>query len=396
MSLRAAFGLDPESVPAVRRLSALLMLTTGAEILVEGVVLSAFLARIGASALPTALALRAVVEVVASLLLERGLSRRAPGRAMLVVVVLGMLVFGGSAVALSSAAGLYTAYVAVSVIARVKTIHFGVLSLAELSGPSAARALPVVQAGGRLGGVFAGPVIAFSGPVVGAPWMLALGALLYAIALVFSLRSRVVLPDAGPVSAVEPTDASGSRLLRAIVLGAIALALGRLALVSQSGAILERAYGEADLNRVLGMYFSAANLLAFVLQAFVVGRVLGAGGLPLLNAGWAGLYLAAQSWLSFGPPSVVGALSARWVESELRNAVRTPVANLLYEAIPERRRAFARTLVIGVAVPLASLVGGLGLRFFDGHPTALGTLGFAAAVVILLTTGAQNRAWRRV
>jgi len=184
------------------------------------------------------------------------------------------------------------------------------------------------------------------------------------------------------------------RLLIAIVLGAIALALGRLALTTQSGAILERSYDESELNRVLGLYFIGANVIAMLLQVTVVSRALGGRGLPLLNSLWSLAYLAAQALLVFGPPLVAVALSARLVEGELRNAVRTPVANLLYEAIPPARRAAARTLVIGITVPVASLLGGLGLAALGAHATLLAALGLAAALALVLTSLAQNRAWK--
>ena len=98
--------------------------------------------------------------------------------------------------------------------------------------------------------------------------------------------------------------------------------------------------------------------------------------------------------LVFRPPSVAVALGARMVESELRNGIRTPVANLLYEAIPATERARARTLVIGVTVPLASLAGGVALGLLKARPIPLAILGMGAAVALCLTSWAQNRGWR--
>ncbi len=115
MSLARLFGIDPTSAAVVRRLSLLLLVTTGAEILVEGVMLSAFLARVGAAALPTALALRALVEVVLSLGIERAVAKLGPRRGMTAVAVFGALVLAGSAASLRSSAGVYVAFVSVSV-----------------------------------------------------------------------------------------------------------------------------------------------------------------------------------------------------------------------------------------------------------------------------------------
>jgi hypothetical protein len=180
-----------------------------------------------------------------------------------------------------------------------------------------------------------------------------------------------------------------------ILVGAVALAVGRLALTTQSGAILEAHYDEAALARVFGVYFALANLLGLVLQLGLVGRVLRAGGLPWLNTGWSALYLSAQALLAFGPAIVPVALGARLVESELRNAARTPVANLLYEGLPPERRAGARTWVIGVAIPLASLAAGAALALSSWTSALLSLVGVTAALVLLAATLAQNRAWRR-
>ncbi|MCE7893033.1 MAG: hypothetical protein DYH12_25575, partial [Sorangiineae bacterium PRO1] len=112
------FGVEPEELPGVRRLALLLALTTGAELVAEGVVLSAFIARIGAAALPTALALRALGEVLLSLGFERGLARSSPGRAMRAVVLAGVVLFVAAAATLSSSAGVYAGFVVVTAMAR--------------------------------------------------------------------------------------------------------------------------------------------------------------------------------------------------------------------------------------------------------------------------------------
>jgi hypothetical protein len=317
---------------------------------------------------------------------------------MLAVSALGAGTLLLASASLRLSGGVWAAYVLSAVLARVKTIHFGVLGLAETSGASAARTLPLVFAAGRLGAVLAGPIVTVGGPALGPRWLTLVAAGLYAASAPVLLRrdrpgelmgERSVRPSLAPCASPGPPG-----LLTAIVVGAVALALGRLALTTQAGAILERSFSEAELNRVLGGYFMVANGMALVLQVGWVGRVLGRGGLPLLNGTWALLYLGAQSLLSFGPDSVLVALLARAVENELRNALRTPVANLLYEAMPPERRASARTLVIGVTVPATSLVGGLSLTFLGAHPRLLSALGMVAAVVIALSTWAQNRGWR--
>lgn len=388
----------------------MLALTTGAELLAEGMLTSAFLARIGAESLPAALAARAVAEAVLSIGYERLTARTGPRRALFGVMIASVVLLAVMAASLGLEVGVWAGYVLAGVIARIKVIHFGVLALSELR--EAGRTLPLVFAAGRAGAVLAGPIVSFAGPVLGPAPVVAGSALLY-LASAALLRPRGPDPSAseeersvyseseGPLSrrssrppAPDAERRSSRSLLWAIILGAVALALGRLALVTQSGAILEQRFAEAELNRVLGLYFVGANLVAILLQVTLVSRTLGGAGLPLLNSGWSLLYLGAQCLLVLGPPSVAVALGARMVESELRNAIRTPVANLLYEAIPPAERARARTLVIGVTVPLASLAGGVVLGALKARPLPLAVLGMGAAIALVLTSWAQNRGWR--
>ncbi len=411
---RRLLGLEPGDGAPTLHLGALVGLASLAEVVTEGAVTSAFLARIGASALPLALALRAAVEVTAAVGYDRVIRRWSPVRASGGVALAGAVILTLGALISRWEVGVYLAFIAASSLARLRVIHFGVLALGELPSGRAARSLPVVYACSRFGSVLAGPILGLLGPSAGlAGLLLAAAATQLGATGLLARRgwwtASRAHADAAPASRAfdaEPSPAStrsteppaedvGRAMLTAIVVGAIALALGRLALTTQSGAILEAHYDEATLTRVLGIYFTAVNAIMLVLQVTVVGRMLSRGGLPLLNLGWSLLYLAAQSVLALGPAAVVVALGARAVESEMRNTLRTPVANLLYEVIAPERQARARTIVIGVAIPLASLAGGAALAALGGHKLALAGLGLAAAIGLVLASWAQNRAWRR-
>jgi hypothetical protein len=408
VSLSSLLGLAPGDVRPVARLGSVIALFTLADFLVEGAVMSAFLARLGAEQLPAALAARAVVEVVLSVAYARVAVRLRPRRALAVLALGAGLMLAIAAALFGARAGLIGAFVAASVVARLKVIHFGVLALAELPNHAAARTLPAVYACARIGALIAGPLLALTAKAGSLSLALFAGAAVYALgAVVLTATGRPSTSDTTPPSLpfgeepVPPTlggtrgSNAAARLLAAIVTGAVALAVGRLALTTQSGAILAAHYSEAELALVLGLYFVIANALGLLLQLVVVGRLLNAGGLPILNTSWSLLYFFAQLLLAFGPAVVPIALTGRLVESELRNAARTPVANLLYEGLPEERRAAARTLVIGVAIPLASLAAGAGLALSSRSTSVLSAVGVSAAVVLLLATVAQNRAWRR-
>ncbi len=406
---RRWLGLSPDDVRPTRSLGAIIGLDTLAELLIEGVATAAFLVRIGAALLPLAMAARALAEVVVALAYGRLTARWSAARTLRGVALLGSVAVALCALAAGTTAGVWAAFVTASVLARLRVIHFGVLALEELEGGAAPRVLPIVYACARASALVAGPVLAFAaGPLGTAPLLGAAAGVYGLCALVqgrwLGLRSTarslpapsLQLEDEAPPSLATRVPKQSPRwLLGAILVGAAALALGRIALRTQSGAILEVSFSEARLASVLGLYFAVAGGVALVLQLGVVGRVLSADGLPLLNLGWAAVYLGAQLLLALGPATVAIALGARLVESELRNAVRTPVANLLYDAMPPGKRAHARTLVIGVTIPLVSLAGGLALGATGAPPIALAVVGIAAAVVLLLASWAQNRAWRR-
>lgn len=398
-------GIQPSDTPRLAELGSVMSLTTFGDFVLEGAVTAAFLARIGPGSLPLALAVRAVAEVVVSLVFDRVTASLSPRRALAIATFAGSLLLPVCALFVDRAYGVWAAYVLASVVARLKIIHFGVLALAELPGARSLRVLPLLHAGGRLGAMLAGPFVLALGPRTGAPSLLLASAFVYGLSAWFLRESAgkvpvsssevhtfvdSEIPPSSLLSVDTVSESAGARLLYATLVGAVALAIGRLALVTQSGTILAKHYSEAELTHVLGMYFLVANSFALALQVVLVGRWLVRGGLAFLNSGWALLYLAAQLLLSFAPPFVLVALGARMVESELRNSVRTPVASLLYEALPPERRAFARTLVIGVAVPLTSVVGGVLLVLLDAHPTALSSLGIGAALLLFAASWAQN------
>jgi hypothetical protein len=407
VSFWAWLGLPTEDRRPALRLGSVIGLFSVGDFLIEGAVTSVFLARVGAEHLPAALAGRAVSEALFSVAFARFAPALGPRRALATLAAGSAVALGIAAALLGSAAGVIAAFVVASTVARLKVIHFGVLALAELPGAAAARALPAVYACARVGAIAAGPLLAIvaSHEVRVA---VALGALVYGAGFVVLRSERSEAPPSELSArslpfAEEPVPSEGGGTLAAnaralmisILVGAVALAVGRLALTTQSGAILEAHYDEAALARVFGVYFALANLLGLVLQLGLVGRVLRAGGLPWLNTGWSALYVSAQVLLALGPAVVPVALGARLVESELRNTARTPVANLLYEGLPPERRAGARTWVIGVAIPLASLAAGAALALSSRTSALLSVVGVTAAIVLLAATLAQNRAWRR-
>ena len=149
------------------------------------------------------------------------------------------------------------------------------------------------------------------------------------------------------------------------------------------------------MTRVFGIYFAVANAIALALQLGWVGRVLGRGALPLLNSGWALFYVVAQAGLVWLPPDSAPGAGGSEHRRRIAQCDPNPRGNLLYDVLPLSQQPRSRTLVIGVALPAATFLGGLSLTLLGPTSERLGILGVSAALILLVATLVQNRLWIR-
>jgi hypothetical protein len=409
---------DPKRVGAFFALYFLLfaMLT-----LADGLSLALFVQRVGAAALPRFYGLVAAANLVVIgayvLVAERTSSLR-----MLCAITMGaalafFILWVGIAVR-GDGAGWYGSLFAVrEVIYTLVLMHFGTFLQDYFTRVELARIMPLVYAGGRVGGIFGGLALSL------ASGSMPLGHLLFACAVASMLAAgwAVALSRRFPHARSPEDDEVDEGLAGNGELSAAALdraaresARGFLRFVRHSplmfwntvGALLYVAcrwvlnfqyntYFEAhfdsdvEMARFLGIYAQVALFLSLLLQIFVVGRLvrwLGLKGAQLIYAS----LLALGFGLNATGLTFPQAVFSRFLETELRFGLRNPLNQLVINKFSKPLRIRVRAFSMGLLVPAATLVTSAGLTLITGAGLMAAT-GIAGAALGALYLGSILR-----
>ncbi|MCA9672578.1 MAG: hypothetical protein KC503_43590 [Myxococcales bacterium] len=371
----------------------------------DGVANALFLARVGATDLPLVFIAKALLDMLGAALYVR-VDRRLGARATLVLLlVFAALGSAGAWLGVRALPGAWT-YLALfafeEVCQTLLKIHWGVYLLERFDAVSARRYFPSIYTGARVGAVAGGLMLGpLAGPL-GPSNLMLVAALLFVAATVAVLARSSATPrdhesdavneaDVGPLRALgRVRSALSSSLVRATAVATPLMVLSRYALRYRYSALLSSVLGEVELARVYGLYVASANTLAVLVQLFVTARLYALpSGVTSTNIGYA-LTLPAALALMWRVPSLLSALVGRVVESELKVALKTPLSNLFYGVLPAEQRAAARALVLGLIVPLATLVAAALLR----RPAWLDSWALPCAAAFVLASLLQNRAYR--
>jgi len=173
------------------------------------------------------------------------------------------------------------------------------------------------------------------------------------------------------------------------------MVVARFALRFQQQALLE-GYAEVVLAGVLGVYTFGGNVLGLVLQVLVTGRLLSKLGLTRTNLVYPLAIAVGQAAILVGG-GLGAALVARFADTELKHAVKTPVSPLFYEVFDEQDRGGARALVLGVVSPVTQVLTSVALTALVAlaHDQAMAWLGGVGAVSFLAATMLTNRRYER-
>ena len=369
-----------------------------------------FVSRIGLGPLPGMFALQALLRVGASWVYVRLADGRSP-KTVFGFLLLGLAVFLGLPAAASAYQGralwYATVYAAVEAADTIVKIHWGVFVLQIFAVRDAGRFLPIIYTASALGRAGGGALVRTAAPLGLMGWSVpGLVALLIplAAAALLSIRGtghhvaagrapkRPVergnleldrwlkpLPDQAPSAAKSSPQAAlrqplfepqrpsrglvratlrllrNSRLLQALVVGTVLLVGTRLLGRYVSLALLRLHLDETALARMLGTFSLVANVAALCLQVFVVPRLSARLGPQWPNAAYGAALVAGVAALPLFP-SVASALAFRFVDVQLKSAVRTPIAPMFYYPFSPSGRAGARALVLGVVSPVATAV----------------------------------------
>lgn len=380
---------------------ALYLVLFAALTLADGLSLALFVARLGADQLPRFWALSAVCVMLAVgwylHAADRPGSQRTFQLILFAPLVLFVGVWAGLATRCCDERSLGLLFLGRELAFALVLLQFGAFLQEYFTRAELSRVMPVIYAGGRLGGIAAGAVLAHLSrlieplhllPLIG----LLLGAGMVGVHLIGRFATAVEEPiepalaesglhcrasnqdalaqrSAGGLSA-DTSTARGflrfvwcSPLLFWITLSTAALFLCRAGLVLQYNRCLERHFAsDAALAQFWGRYAQIALTVSLLFQLFVMGRLVARIGLRGAQMSYAALVVVAAAG-GLGGMRPAAAVLARFVETELRFGLRNPLSQMIVCLFPRTIRTQARAWSRGVVIPAATIVAGLGLHF---------------------------------
>ncbi|MFH1532700.1 MAG: hypothetical protein ABIK09_18400 [Pseudomonadota bacterium] len=321
----------------------------------------------------------------------------------------GFLLAGALAGEVSGAVLLF--YCVVRVMENILILHWGVFLLDFFTVRESARAFPVVYSAAQAATFAAG--FALSSTAGGDAMRFAVGLYLVAgvalLVMVYVSRTahaaspRIRVGKAPPHKTLQGL-VDGWRfirrapLVRYMVLASVAMVLMRRLLQYAVGENLEAIFSdETSLRRYIANYMMIASAVTFVLQALVAGPILDRLGATWVNAAFAWFMLLASMGLAVAPGFATVTL-AKSANQDMKQVFKTPVTLLQYGTFPDAMRGRVRSVIFGVAIPLATLASGLILVGFEeigwlrgGH---LDLLVILTGVVFVVASHYQNRGYR--
>ena len=410
-------NLNPGECARAWPFFALYLVLFAAFAVADGATLALFVARVGAEALPVAYAGVAAV----NLLFIGGYVRFAErlGGARMFAFILGPVaaLFATAWVALrwiDGAEGWYAVlFVAREVALTLLLMHFGTYLQGHFTRDELSRVLPVAYAGGRVGGILGGVLLAQLsaplGPVDLLPGVVALLAL--AIAMVAFIARRVGPPQRNNEDTVESLPAEraacGSiagflRFARTDPVLFWGTASSFLFMVARwflnyqySHYFAERFPDPSELAAFVGRYTQWALAGALLIQLFALNRIVAGAGVGGAYLGLA--ILVGSAALASAVPMTLGlAIYCRLVETELRYGVRNPLMQLVTNAFSKPLRIRVRAWTMGLLTPAGTLAASGALAGLSRvGASMIGVVGLGVAAAHLLAAAGLWRALRR-
>jgi Cyclic nucleotide-binding domain len=393
-------------------LSALLaMAAMGLNVLVLGTVTALFLSVSTRAQLPLVYVAGAVFGVVASALLGMLGSSASRAREVAAVLVLLGVVLLGAFVALPFAppAFLFVLHPVATGLSALAVVQAFALVSDCLDAEQAKRLLPAVGAGGTLGAMAAGGLMALLATTIGTDRALVPAALLAVVAAVLARRlvkthlvklgSAVRAPGAFAdlvaehmAPKVKPfQEVLRSPLLRTLAVLQLLVLAGSTCLKFALESSLQAQLGVDHIARFLGLLNLAANGAILVIQTSLEGRLLKRYGLwfglfamPAILLGGASLLLVSSGLAMLA--------TVRFGETIARFSVARTAEDLLLLPLASVVRRRGKTFLASTVAPVSVLLGSLLIMSVDAYGASLAyvvtlLLGAAAAVVVQALRG---------
>lgn len=199
----------------------------------------------------------------------------------------------------------------------------------------------------------------------------AIAAVTFPVALLLRRRwtriaeSEVVDADEGVASQLRQVGRTFRRSRYTLILTLtlfVTLLMTNLAEFQYSN-LFEQGRNEAELAALLGKLYAAANIFNVVVCLFVFNRLVGRIGVRNVALVMPLAYFAAFGFL-FVTGSFEGALAAFFAYHGILTSIEYNNQNLLFNAVPAETKRPVRTIVEGLAEPLASFIAGSFLLVF--------------------------------
>ncbi len=388
MLLSRIVDVRPGEGPRVLRMFLLLGLIIATNYVLKPVRSALFLSQFGASLLPYVYILVALVlGGVAALFARSGpranLPRLIVGLSCFFALNLGLFWLAADS---GWAPTGFLFYIWVSIVIALLPSLFWLLANYVFYAHEGRRLFPVVMAGGLSGSILGGLATSLLVPLLGTTgMMLAAAILLLGIALlaqVTASRERERMSERGSDlrrqerSRTSPADESPyrllarSRYLTMLVWLVLLTSLTSTLVDYQFNSVVEKSFEtEDELTRFFGAFFAAINVVAFVLQLSLSGRILsrlgvGAGLLALP------LGLLASSFSFVLMPSLATAALLKVADDGLSNSMNRASLEVLYLPLA---LSVKNRLKIWIDLFVERVSRGLGGLFILGA-TALGSL----------------------
>lgn len=433
--LSRALGLEPAELLRALPFFIVYLLLFTALTVADGVAVSLFASRIGADSLPLWYAATAVLSLVLISLYLTQATRRSGDQMFGWILAVISLLFLGAWWVHRQRGGLVplgTLFVTREIALTMVLMHFGTFLQDYFLRSELNRILPIIYAGGRVGGIIGGGALGALAQRFGTIQLVPGIVVLLLIAWAGILWIARVIPPrdeeaaeaaalAGAATAAGAASTAGAgtgasalaadaravgqsidagesswdsvrRFLRSVIqcplLGWLTattlLFIGcRWFLAYQYTSHFEHHFADdVALASFLGRYTQIALLISLVLQLFVVNRLVGWLGVSATHLLYSVLVMGGLLGNLFASGLAV-AVASRFLESELRFGLRNPVNQMMVNRFPKRTRIVVRGWSLGWLIPVGTLIasGLIACLLAAAGPVAV------AAVGVLLGAG---------
>lgn len=379
-----ALGLSPEELRRAWPFFLIYLLLFTALTMADGVSVSLFASRIGADRLPAWYSATAVLSLVMISVYLTQATRQSSSRVfgwilaavsgMFLVAWAGYRQYGGTA-------PLGMLFVTREIALTMVLMHFGTFLQDYFERQELNRMLPIIYAGGRMGGIIGGGALGWLAQKLGTINLVPVMVLLLIAAwggiqlITFVVARRddaedSLESDAQTAPSIhglqqEPSPQSIGGFLRLVcscpLLGWLTITTllfisCRWFLAYQYTSTFEQHFdSDVELAGFVGRYTQVALLASLLLQLFVVNRLVQWVGVSSTHMLYSVLVLgglASNVLISSLPVAV----ASRFVESELRFGLRNPVNQMMVNRFAKKMRIAVRGWSLGWLIPAGTLI----------------------------------------